>query len=99
MKFAYSWYRHTLLLAALLCSGSALACDPAFDGCLGCNDDQLPVCLHAFVKDICETSGNPANCDTQRVYDDVERNVIISTGSHMSKVRALVRSSRKYQMH
>jgi hypothetical protein len=87
-----------LLLAATLFAGSALACDHGFDGCLGCTDDQLPVCLQAFVKDICETSGNPANCDAQRVYDDVERHVIISTGSHMSKVRALVRSSRKYQM-
>ena len=99
MKLGISWYRDALIVAATLYAGSALACDPSFDGCLGCNDDQLAVCLHAFVKDICETSGNPANCDAERVYDDVERSVIISTGSHMSKVRALVRSSRKYQRH
>jgi hypothetical protein len=76
-----------------------MACDHAFDGCLGCTDDQLPVCLQAFVKEICETSGNPANCDAERAYDDVERHVIISTGTHMSKVRALMRSARKYQLH
>jgi len=99
MKLRFKWCRHALILASALFSGSALACDHAFDGCLGCNDDQLPVCLQAFVKDVCETSGNPANCDAQRVYDDVERRVMISTGSHMSKVRSLVRSSRKYQMH
>lgn len=98
MKLVISWCRHALLLASL-CAAPALACDHAFDGCLGCNDDQLPVCLQAFVADICESSGNPANCDTQRAYDDVERHVIISTGTHMSKVRALVRSSRKYQLH
>lgn len=98
MKLGFTWCRHALILAAVSFSGSALACDHAFDGCLGCSDDQLPVCLHTFVKEICETSGNPANCDAERVYDDVERHVIISTGSHMSKVRALVRSSRKYQM-
>jgi hypothetical protein len=98
MKLGVSWCGRILLLAATLGAGTALACDHAFDGCLGCTDDQLPICLRAFVAEICETSGNPANCDAERVYDDVERHVIISTGTHMSKVRALVRSSRKYQM-
>ncbi|MGB5474682.1 MAG: hypothetical protein WBQ78_14565 [Gammaproteobacteria bacterium] len=98
MELGFTMRRHALILAMILFAGGALACDHAFDGCLGCTDDQLPVCVQAFVKDICENSGNPANCDAQRVYDDVERHVIISTGSHMSKVRSLVRSSRKYQM-
>ena len=99
MKLGNSWCRRALIVFSMLGMGNALACDHSFDGCLGCTDDQLPVCLRAFVAEICETSGNPANCDTQRVYDDVERHVIISTGSHMSKVRSLIRSSRKYQLH
>jgi hypothetical protein len=99
MKIVFFRYGRELILALAMLSGSALACDHSFDGCLGCNDDQLPVCLRAFVAEICATSGNPANCDTERAYDDAERYVIISTGSHMSKVRAMVRSSRKYQLH
>lgn len=99
MKLLISWYRHALLLALSLGAGSALACDHAFDGCLGCSDDQLPVCLQAFVKEVCETSGTPSSCDAERAYDDAERYVIISTGTHMSKVRALLRSARKYQLH
>lgn len=98
MKLGISWCWRALMAAFLLWTGTALACDHSFDGCLGCTDDQLPVCLQAFVQDICETSGNPANCDTERAYDDVERHVIISTGSHMSKVRALIRGARKYQL-
>lgn len=99
MKLLNSWYRHALPLALTLCAGPALACDHAFDGCLGCNDDQLPVCLQSFVKEVCESSGTPSNCDAERAYDDAERYVIISTGTHMSKVRALMRSARKYQLH
>lgn len=99
MKLGITWGRHALAVALLLNLGTALACDHNFDGCLGCSDDQLPVCLQAFVAEICANSGNPGNCDTDRVYDDVERHVIISTGSHMSKVRALMRSARKYQLH
>jgi hypothetical protein len=87
-----------ILYGAMLSTG-ALACDQAFDGCLGCNDDQLPVCLRAFVQDICKASGDPANCDTQRVYDDAERYVTISTGSHMARVSTMVRTARKYRLH
>ena len=86
-------------LAGMLAAGGALACDPEQDGCLGCNDDQLPVCLKSFVKEICSASGNPANCDAHRAYDDAERYVLISTGSHMARVTSLMRSARKYQMH
>jgi hypothetical protein len=88
-----------MLLGWVLVPVSALACEPEQDGCLGCDDDELQVCLQSFVIQICQESGNPANCDTGRVYDDVERYVLISTGSHMSRVRSMVRSARKYQMH
>jgi hypothetical protein len=80
-------------------SAGAIACDQSFDGCLGCNDDQLPVCLNAFVLEICKASGDPANCDAQRVYDDIERYVTISTGSHMARISAMARSARKYRLH
>ena len=86
-------------LGGLLVSAGALACDQGFDGCLGCNDDQLPACLNAFVLEICKESGNPLNCDMQRVYDDIERYVTISTGSHMSRIASMARSARKYQRH
>ena len=33
-----------------------------------------------------------------RVYDDAERHVLTSTGRHMSRVRAMVRSAQKYQL-
>ena len=85
-------------LGPALLPANALACLPEQDGCLGCNDDELPICLQNFVANVCETSGDPANCDIKRVYNDAERHVLISTGSHMSKVRAMERSSRKYQI-
>jgi hypothetical protein len=87
-----------VLLGGMFITASAMACEPEQDGCLGCNDDELPVCLSAFVEQVCESSGDPANCDAQRVYDDVERYVLTSTGSHMSRVRGMFRSSRKYQL-
>ena len=56
-------------------------------------------CRHSL-QEVCQASGgNPANCDAGRAYDDVERYMLISTGSHMSRVRSMVRSSRKYQLH
>jgi hypothetical protein len=88
-----------VLLGSALIPASALACEPEQDGCLGCDDDELPVCLQAFVMEICQASGSPANCDSRRAYDDVERYVLISTGSHMSRIRSMVRSARKYQQH
>ena len=91
----------SLFVASLfvLASQIALACGPEQDGCLGCNDEELPVCLQALVHDVCQFSVNPANCDTVRVYDDAERYILTSTGSHMSRIRAMFRSSRKYQIH
>jgi hypothetical protein len=88
-----------MLLGGALVSGSVLACDQGFDGCLGCNDDQLPVCLDALVQEMCKASGDMASCDVQRVYDDAERHVLISTGSHMSHINSMARSARKYHRH
>lgn len=87
------------VLGGLAVSGAALACDQGFDGCLGCNDNELQTCLNSMVQEICKASGNPANCDAARAYDDAERNVIISTGSHMSHISSMMRSARKYQLH
>lgn len=95
MKLSYSWRGLFLMLA--LFTGNALACNPAQDGCMGCNDDELSICLHTFVEGLCSASGNPARCDVQRVYDDAERHVLISTGSHMSRIRSMMRTPRKYQ--
>jgi len=91
----------SLFVASLfaLASQMALACSPEQDGCLGCNDKELSVCLEEFVQNICLSSGNPANCDAVRVYDDAERQILTSTGRHMIRTRAMFRSSRKYQLH
>jgi len=86
-------------IGGLLITADALACEPELDGCLGCADDELPMCLQIFVEEVCASSGPVDNCDSRRVYDDAERNVTISTGSHMSHIRSMVRSARKYQLH
>jgi hypothetical protein len=99
MELSCKWYGRGLFLVLVLLSSNALACQPAQDGCLGCNDNELAICLQDFVKEICGSSGNPANCDSMRAYDDAERHVLISTGNHMARVRSMVRSSRKYQRH
>jgi hypothetical protein len=99
MKLSFTGLILGVFLGSAFIPASALACDPEQDGCLGCDDDQLPVCLQEFVQEICQATGNPANCDSARAYDDLERYVLISTGSHMSRVRSMVRSSRKYQLH
>jgi len=99
MELSCNWQVRGLFLALVLISCNALACNPAQDGCLGCNDDELAICLRDFVKEICDSSGTPANCDSMRAYDDAERHVLISTGNHMARVRSMLRSSRKYQLH
>ena len=98
MGFSFVGCIRGLLLCLLLLPGMAQACDPAQDGCLGCSDIELPACLKIFVEDICISSGNPNSCDRQRVYDDAERQVLISTGRHMSRVLSISRSARKYQL-
>ena len=99
MKLSFMGLIQGVLLGWVFIPAGVLACNPEQDGCLGCNDEELPVCLREFVQEICESSGHLANCDTRRVYDDAERHVLISTGSHMSHIRSMVRSSRKYQLH
>lgn len=81
----------------MLQTGAALACDPALNGCLGCRDDELPVCLDAFVDEICMAGGGIEYCNRRRVLKDVEREVTLSTGRHMSRVRSMMRSAQKYQ--
>jgi hypothetical protein len=98
MKLTLTGCIRTLLLLAAFHGGAALACDPVQDGCLGCNDEELQVCMNAFVTEVCNTGGGMARCDQRRVYDDAERHVLTSTGRHMSRVRAMVRSAQKYQM-
>jgi hypothetical protein len=98
MGFSFIGQVRGLLVCLLLLPGMSMACDPAQDGCLGCSDMELPTCLNAFTSDICNTLGNPNNCDRQRVYDDAERNVMISTGRHMSRILTMSRSARKYKI-
>jgi len=97
MKLSFISLIQGVLLGWILVPTSALACGPEQDGCLGCNDEELRVCLKIFVQEVCESSGNPGNCDGTRIYDDAERHVLISTGSHMSHIRSMVRNPRKYQ--
>jgi hypothetical protein len=98
MKLPFSGLIQGVLLGWAFIPASALACGPEQDGCLGCNDEELPVCLQALIQDVCQATGNPVNCDTSRVYDDAERYILTSTGSHMSRIRGMFRSSRKYQL-
>lgn len=99
MKSSFIGKMQGVFLGCVLLPAAALACNPEQDGCLGCNDEELPVCLQVFVEEICKSTANPANCDTRRAYDDAERYVLTSTGNHMSRVRAMYRNSRKYQLH
>ena len=99
MKLSFTGLIQGVLLGWAFIPASVLACNPEQDGCLGCNDEELPVCLREFVQEVCQASGHPGNCDTPRAYDDAERHVLISTGSHMSRIRSMLRSARKYQLH
>jgi hypothetical protein len=86
------------LLACLACPAATLACDEIEDGCLGCRDNELPVCLDKFVVVVCSERRDGDFCDEARARDDLERLIIMNTGRHMSDMRALVRSSRKYHL-
>jgi hypothetical protein len=85
------------LLLGTFTTAAALACDPAEDGCLGCAEAELRACMDQFVQEVCHAGGGMEACDARRVFDDVERQVLTSMGRHMSRVRAMVRSARKYQ--
>ena len=99
MRLTTSWWLRGLLLGTACQAGSALACDPADDGCLGCEDKQLPACMEQVVIEICNSGGGVERCDQRRVYDDLERQVITNTGRHMVRINVMMRSARKYQQH
>ena len=88
---------YILLCAGTFTSGTALACDPIVDGCLGCSDDALPVCLNVLVENICNEGGGVEFCDRGRVFKDAEKQVTLSTGRHYSRVRSMFRGAQKYQ--
>jgi hypothetical protein len=98
MKLTLSRCIRAVLLLATLPVGAALACDAVEDGCLGCNDDELQICITALVAEVCNAGGGMNKCDQRRVYDDAERHVLTNTGRHMSRVRAMMRSAPKYQL-
>jgi hypothetical protein len=101
-KFIRLKYRRSLqgILLAMACqAGSALACNPVNDGCLGCADNELQACMEQVVAEICNTGGGLENCDRRRVYDELERQVITNTGRHMIRIDVMMRSARKYQSH
>ena len=97
MKLRIVGLLYGLLCAGMLHSAAVLACDPIEDGCLGCDDDGLPACLNEFVNEVCDAGGGMEYCNRRRVLRDAEREVTLSTGRHMSRVRAMVRSAHKYQ--
>ena len=99
MRLYFSGLVRALVIGGAFIAAGAQACEPEQDGCLGCSDEELSVCLADLVENVCLTSGNPANCDSRRAYDDAERYVLINTGNHMSRIRAMFRGSRKYQHH
>jgi hypothetical protein len=87
------------LLSCLTWPAVTLACNEIEDGCLGCRDNELPACLDKFVAGVCSGRRDGEFCDEARARDDLERLIIMNTGRHMSDMRALVRSSRKYHLH
>jgi len=97
MKSIYKSLLYVLLCAGTFFSGTALACDPAVDGCLGCSDDEFPACLNLLVDNICNEGGGIQSCDRGRVLNDAEKQVTLSTGRHYSRVRAMFRNAQKYQ--
>jgi hypothetical protein len=84
-------------LAGLLWPVYALACDPDMDGCLGCSDTELPVCVDKLAAEICANGGGFEYCDKIKAEDDIERLVLRNTGIHMSRLRAMLRSAARYQ--
>jgi hypothetical protein len=84
-------------LACLLWPAGLLACEPDMDGCLGCTDAELPVCVEKIAVEICTNGGGFEFCDKLSAQEDIERIVIRNTGVHMSRIRALLRSAGRYQ--
>ena len=86
-----------VLFAWMFSPAAALACDPVEDGCLGCRDAELPVCVGKLVGEICMAGGGDNFCDKRSATEDIERLVLRNTGVHMSRIRGLVRGAVKYQ--
>jgi hypothetical protein len=84
-------------LASLLWPACASACDPDMDGCLGCSDAELPVCVDKLAAEICANGGGFEYCDKLSAEEDIERLVLRNTGIHMSRLRAMLRSAARYQ--
>ena len=97
MKSILKGFIYIFLCTGTLYSGTSLACDSVVDGCLGCSDEEQPVCLNKLVTEICNEGGGFETCDRRRVLKDAEKQVTLSTGRHFSRVRAMFRSARKYQ--
>jgi len=92
-------FRPAYALMLALFAGPAMvhACNDIEDGCMGCSDAELMTCVDMLIAGICDAGGGIEYCDTGRVRDDAERSILINTGRHMSKIRTMVRSARKYQ--
>ncbi len=84
-------------LAWLLWPGGLLACEPDMDGCLGCSDTELPLCVEKLAVEICTNGGGFEYCDKLSAEEDIEKLVLRNTGVHMSRMRALVRGAGRYQ--
>ena len=98
MKFNMLCPIRVMSLALLLaCPAIGLACDDIEDGCLGCTDSELVACVDMLIVGLCEAGGGLEYCDTGRVRDDAERSILTNTGRHMSRIRAMARSAKKYQ--
>jgi hypothetical protein len=97
MHSTFYGFIHGCVLACLLWPAGVLACDPDMDGCLGCTDVELPVCVEKIAVEICTNGGGFEYCDKLSAEEDIERIVIRNTGVHMSRIRALLRSSGRYQ--
>jgi hypothetical protein len=84
-------------LASLLWPAVLPACEPDMDGCLGCSDAELPVCVEKLAAEVCRSGGGFEYCDKLSAEEDIEKLVLRNTGIHMSRMRALVRGAARYQ--
>ena len=99
MKSSFIKLIRCVLMGWLIIPASVMACDYLVDGCLGCTDDELPICVQSLVEQVCLASSYPDNCDTARVYDDAESYILSNTSHHLNRIRKMVRSPNKYQRH
>ena len=97
MKFMIKSLICGFMLVGLFNPISALACDPVEDGCLGCMDGELEACVDQIVMEICDSGRSVDSCDRRRAVDDVERLILTTMGTHMARMRSLMRSAKRYQ--